>query len=72
MSSSMGGGNRNFANTPTDSSGIALTVCVLLLIYSLLCFLIRIYARRNLNGPLGSDDAYCALATVWKTYTTKS
>ena len=57
-------GPRSFTTTPDDHAGIALTVTTLLMVWSILLFLIRIYTRVEITGSFGLDDLFCTLATV--------
>jgi hypothetical protein len=62
--SSISEGPRNFITTPDDHGGIALTVSTLLMTWMILCCLIRIYLRADVNGPFGLDDLTVCVATV--------
>jgi hypothetical protein len=64
MMSSISEGPRNFITTPDDHGGIALTVSTLLMTWMILCCLIRIYLRADVNGPFGLDDLTVCVATV--------
>jgi hypothetical protein len=64
MLSSTSEGPRNFITTPDDHGGIVLTVSTLLMTWMILCCLIRIYLRVDVNGPFGLDDLTVCVATV--------
>nr|POF04538.1 hypothetical protein CFP56_56019 [Quercus suber] len=57
-------GPRAFTVTPQDHSGIAIIVTTLLMVWTILCFLIRLYTRISQHISLGVDDAVCGVATV--------
>lgn len=58
-------GPRNFTNGPEDHSGTALVICTLMTVWSVLCFLVRIYMRSSASGPFGADDLLTGLATLF-------
>lgn len=53
-----------FVVTPSDHGGVAVIVSTLLMTWSILCFLIRIYTRQNGPRMFGVDDWLCLAATV--------
>jgi len=64
MSSVDGNGHRSFVTTADDHSGIALTITALLMTWSVLCLLIRLYTRKVFSNSFDLDDVFCILATV--------
>ncbi len=57
-------GPRNFITTPEDHGGILLAVSAVLMTYTALFFLIRIYMRAGINGPFALDDITVGVGTV--------
>lgn len=57
-------GPRTFTITPDDHGGIIIVVGFVLMTWTLLCFIIRLYNRFMLRSSLGLDDFACALGTV--------
>lgn len=57
-------GPRNFTITPDDHGGIIIVVGCILMTWTLLCFIIRLYNRWMNRSSLGLDDLSCGLATV--------
>ena len=59
-------GQRPFVVTSDDRRGIVAVFTTLLLVWMLLCYVIRLYLRLSPRLPLGWDDVVLAVATVWK------
>lgn len=57
-------GPRSFTITPDDQGGVIVVVGCILMTWTLLCFMIRLYNRFMLRSSLGLDDFACGLATV--------
>lgn len=57
-------GPRSFTITPDDHGGVIVVVGCVLMTWTLLCFMIRLYNRFMLRSSLGLDDFACGLATV--------
>lgn len=57
-------GPRLFVVTPDDHGAIALIATTLLMVWTILCFLIRLYTRLSQRALLGLDDLVCGLTTV--------
>lgn len=56
-----------FVVDATDHGGVAVIVSTLLMTWSVLCFLIRIYTRQGASN-LSVDDWLCLAATVSERY----
>ncbi|KAM0716554.1 hypothetical protein Q7P37_007999 [Cladosporium fusiforme] len=59
-----GEGPRNFTITPDDHGGIMIVVGCILMTWTILCFVIRLYNRFMNRSSLGLDDYFCGLATI--------
>jgi hypothetical protein len=53
-----------FTITTDDRSGVIVVVGCILMTWTLLCFMIRMYNRFTIRASLGLDDFTCGLATV--------
>ena len=53
-----------FTITADDHGGVIVVVGCILMTWTLLCFMIRMYNRFTIRASLGLDDFACALATV--------
>jgi len=56
--------HRTFTITPDDQSGTIVVTATLLMTWSLLCLLIRVYNRLLLSSSLGLDDLASGISTV--------
>lgn len=65
MSPTASEGERSFAITPDDHGGVIVVVGCILMTWTLLCFLIRLYNRFAMRSSLGLDDFVCGVATVF-------
>ena len=59
-------GERSFTITPDDHGGVIVVVGCILMTWTLLCFMIRLYNRFAMRSSLGLDDFACGIATVFK------
>jgi hypothetical protein len=57
-------GPRMFTITTDDRGGVIVVVGCILVTWTLLCFMIRMYNRFTIRASLGLDDFACGLATV--------
>jgi hypothetical protein len=57
-------GPRMFTITTEDRGGVIVVVGCILMTWTLLCFMIRMYNRFTIRASLGLDDFACGLATV--------
>lgn len=64
MSSVAVGGSRSFTITPNDHGGVIVVVGCILMTWTLLCFMIRLYNRFAMRSSLGLDDFACGITTV--------
>jgi hypothetical protein len=64
MSTAADEGPRSFTITPDDHGGVIMVVGCLLMTWTLLCFMIRMYHRIMLRSSPGLDDFACGIATV--------
>lgn len=48
-----------------SGASIIVIVCMVGVVWTIFTFIIRIFLRLKVNGPLGWDDVACGLATVW-------
>lgn len=64
MSTAILEGHRTFIITPNDQSGTIVVTATLLMTWSLLCLLIRVYNRLSLSSSLGLDDLASGISTV--------
>jgi hypothetical protein len=64
MSTAADEGPRSFTITPDDHGGVIMVVGCLLMTWTLLCFMIRMYHRIMMRSSLGLDDFACGIATV--------
>lgn len=64
MSTAILEGHRTFIITPNDQSGTIVVTATLLMTWSLLCLLIRVYNRLSLSSSLGIDDLASGISTV--------
>jgi hypothetical protein len=64
MSTAADEGPRSFTITSDDQGGVIMVVGCLLMTWTLLCFVIRMYHRIMLRSSLGLDDFACGIATV--------
>lgn len=55
---------RAYILTPTDRRGMVVIAAALLMSWMVLLFLIRLYTRLGMNGPLGVDDLLTGIGTV--------
>lgn len=55
---------RAYILTPTDRRGVVVIAATLLMSWMVLLFLIRLYTRLGINGPLGVDDLLTGIGTV--------
>jgi len=53
-----------FTITTEDRGGVIIVVGCILMTWTLLCFMIRMYNRFTIRASLGLDDFACGLATV--------
>jgi hypothetical protein len=53
-----------FTITTDDRGGVIVVVGCILVTWTLLCFMIRMYNRFTIRASLGLDDFACGLATV--------
>jgi hypothetical protein len=53
-----------FTITTDDRDGVIVVVGCILMTWTLLCFMIRMYNRFTIRASLGLDDFTCGLATV--------
>jgi hypothetical protein len=65
MSSAANEGERSFTITPDDHGGVIIVVGCVLMTWTLLCFMIRLYNRFAMRSSLGLDDFVCGVATVF-------
>jgi len=65
MSPAANEGERSFTITPDDHGGVIVVVGCILMAWTLLCFMIRLYNRFAMRSPLGLDDFVCGIATVF-------
>ena len=65
MSPAANEGERSFTITPDDHGGVIIAVGCILMTWTLLCFLIRLYNRFAMRSSLGLDDFQCGVATVF-------
>ena len=65
MSPATNEGERAFTITPDDHGGVIIVVGCILMTWTLLCFLIRLYNRFAMRSSLGLDDFVCGIATVF-------
>ena len=64
MSLAANEGPRSFTITPDDHGGVIIVVGYILMTWTLLCFMIRLYNRFAMRSSLGLDDFACGIATV--------
>lgn len=64
MSPAANEGERSFTITPDDHGGVIVVVGCILMTWTLLCFMIRLYNRFAMRSSLGLDDFVCGIATV--------
>lgn len=64
MSPAADEGPRSFTITPHDHGGVIIVVGFILMTWTLLCFMIRLYNRFMMRSSLGLDDFACGIATV--------
>lgn len=64
MSPTVNEGERSFTITPDDHGGVIIVVGFILMTWTLLCFMIRLYNRFAMRSSLGLDDFVCGIATV--------
>lgn len=57
-------GSRAYTVTSTDHGGELVIAATMLMVWSILCWLIRMYTRFGVNGPFGWDDSTITVATV--------
>jgi hypothetical protein len=67
MSAAANEGPRAFTITPDDHGGVIVVVGCVLMTWTLLCFMIRLYNRFMMRSSLGLDDVACGIATVLTT-----
>jgi hypothetical protein len=67
MSPSANEGLRSFTITPDDHGGAMIVVGCIMMTWTLLCFMIRLYNRFAMRSSLGLDDFACCIATVFIT-----
>ena len=65
MSTAASEGERSFTITPDDHGGAMIVVGCILMTWTLLCFMIRLYNRFAMRSSLGLDDFACGIATVF-------
>ena len=65
MSPAANEGERSFTITPDDHGGVVVVVGCILMTWTLLCFMIRLYNRFAMRSSLGLDDFVCGIATVF-------
>jgi hypothetical protein len=65
MSLTANEGERSFTITPDDHGGVIIVVGCILMTWTLLCFMIRLYNRFAMRSSLGLDDFVCGIATVF-------
>lgn len=65
MSPAANEGERAFTIKPDDHGGVIIVVGCILMTWTLLCFLIRLYNRFAMRSSLGLDDFVCGIATVF-------
>ena len=53
-----------FTITTDDRGGVIVVVGCILMTWTLLCFMIRMYNRFTIRASLGLDDFACGVATV--------
>ncbi|TQB70899.1 hypothetical protein MPDQ_007993 [Monascus purpureus] len=56
---------RAYILTPTDRRGVVVIAATLLMSWMVLLFLIRLYTRLGINGPLGVDDLLTGIGTIF-------
>lgn len=66
--SAAGEGPRMFMITKDDHGGIIVVVGCIMMTWTLLCFMIRMYNRFTIRASLGLDDFACGLSTVRAQY----
>jgi hypothetical protein len=64
MSTAADEGPRSFTITSDDHGGVIVVVGCILMTWTLLCFMIRMYHRIMMRSSLGLDDFACGIATV--------
>jgi hypothetical protein len=64
MSTAADEGPRSFTITTDDHGGVIIVVGCIMMTWTLLCFMIRMYHRIMMRSSLGLDDFACGIATV--------
>jgi hypothetical protein len=57
-------GNRAYLVTDTDHGALLVIAATVLVSWTVLCWIIRLYTREVINGPFGMDDAAVTVASV--------